>query len=275
LAIHNSVKHFWNFFYDRLFSVLTDHQLLVHLATLHNTSPRRLSQTTFLSEFDFSISHLSGRENIADFLSQPHLSAIFRRNIFSDSQLSEHSLHPDQVALFLNTPKPFRGYFIDNSIPENPGPILHESLRWAAFVTFLTPPRYLRYIPTFTHPLCVATTAKGRKTNECIECQSHQITSTQNLQLCTFLPVIVLKYCISIQSVHYLSLKVKLTFWQWSIEKRVGPRLYHSPTSQLLMSPIVTFKLGNLVMLFPITSSQTKACNLKAQSLRSYPPLLT
>ena len=181
MAIHNSVKHFWNFFYDRLFSVLTDHQLLVHLATLHNTSPRRLSQTTFLSEFDFSISHLSGRENIADFLSQPHLSAIFRRNIFSDSQLSEHSLHPDQVALFLNTPKPFRGYFIDNSIPENLPSILHISLHRNAFNSLHSlnhPGIHTTYQLLHTHFVWSQMRKDVKRwTNEYLECQNHKITS--------------------------------------------------------------------------------------------------
>ena len=134
LAIHDAVKHFRNLLDGREFSILTDHKPLIHLSTLRNPSPRQLRHTTFLSEFKFSISHVAGKDNVvADYFSRPDISAISRMNIFSDSQLSAETLSKEDLSSFSKAPHFYKGYYIDNSIPGNPRPIIPPSLRHQAF----------------------------------------------------------------------------------------------------------------------------------------------
>ena len=191
LAIHDSVKHFRNLLDGRTFSILTDHKPLVSLFTLHNPSPRQLRQTTFLSEFDFDISHVSGKDNVvADYLSRGTVSTISRSNIFSDTQLSEQPLTTSDISSFSSPPQPFRGYYIDNSIPGNPRPILPLCLRRQAFDS----------IHSLHHPGIRATYQllhiryvwpKMRRDSkrwvlECVQCQQHKVSRHTKPQIMRF-----------------------------------------------------------------------------------------
>jgi len=181
LAIHDSVKHFRNLLDGRTFSILTDHKPLIHLSTLRNPSPRQLRYTTFLSEFDFTISHVSGKDNVvADFFSRQDISTISRMNLFSESQLARHTLSNKDISFFSNPPQPYNGYYIDNSIPGNPRPVLPGPLRREAFDAFhsLHHPgihaTYQLIHNRFIWPYMRKDTKRWCK--ECIQCQQHKIS---------------------------------------------------------------------------------------------------
>ena len=181
LAIHDSVKHFQNLLEGRTFSILTDHKPLIHLATLHNPSPRQLRQTTFLSEFNFTISHVPGKDNVvADYLSRPHILAISRSNIFSDSQLSSFPLSAKDISLFTNPPQLFNGYYIDHSIPGNPRPILPQPLRRQAFDSLHSlhhPGIHATYRLLHTRFVWPSMRKDNKQwCQECIQCQKHKIS---------------------------------------------------------------------------------------------------
>ena len=74
LAIFEAVRHFRFDLEGRPFVVHTDHKPLVH--ALDRKSPpwsaRQQSQLSYLSEFDITITHVPGKENVvADLLSRP------------------------------------------------------------------------------------------------------------------------------------------------------------------------------------------------------------
>ena len=134
LAIHEAVKHFRNILEGRQFLILTDHKPLIHLSTLKNPSPRQLRQVTFLSEFDFEISHLSGKNNVvADFFSRPDVSAISRLSLFSETPLNTYSLDAKDLAYFGNYAKLIDNAYYDISIPGCVRPIVPVDLRRKAF----------------------------------------------------------------------------------------------------------------------------------------------
>lgn len=134
LAIHESVKHFRNILDGRMFSILTDHKPLIHLNSLKDPSPRQLRQVTFLSEFNFTISHVSGKDNIvADFFSRPDVSALSRSSLFFDCPLSNYTIDSSELLHFGDNHKLIDGAHYDTSIPGCPRPIIPIELRRKAF----------------------------------------------------------------------------------------------------------------------------------------------
>ena len=134
LAIHDSVKHFRNILDGRSFSILTDHKPLLQLTSLKNPSPRQLRHVTFLSEFDFSIKHISGRENVvADYFSRPDISSISRLSLFSDLPSEKFTISDKDLSYFGDKAKLVDDRYYDISIPGSPRPILPVELRKPAF----------------------------------------------------------------------------------------------------------------------------------------------
>ena len=134
LAIHDSVKHFQNLLDGRAFNIITDHKPLLYLTSLKTPSPRQLRHITFLSEFNFNISHLSGKNNVvADFFSRPDLSAISRISLFSDTPLKDYKLDDHDLVFFKNNYTIIENSYYDTSIPGCPRPILPLELRRKAF----------------------------------------------------------------------------------------------------------------------------------------------
>ena len=134
LAIHDSVKHFTHLLDGRSFTILTDHKPLLHLSTLKHPSPRQLRQITFLSEFQFVITHVSGKDNkVADFFSRPEISSISRMSLFSDTPLSSFKISTEDLSHFGDSAKLIDGQYIDTTIPGCPRPILPPELRRKAF----------------------------------------------------------------------------------------------------------------------------------------------
>ena len=134
LAIHEAVKHFRNILDGRSFTIFTDHKPLIHLSLLKNPSPRQMRQITFLSEYDFSISHISGKDNIvADYFSRPDISAISRIPLFSDTPLETFKISENDISYFGDRAKLVDGSYFDISIPGSPRPILPPQLRKKAF----------------------------------------------------------------------------------------------------------------------------------------------
>lgn len=103
LAIHDAVSHFSHFLSGRQFEILTDHKPLVHLIQMKNPSPRQHRQILYLSQFDFVVSHLPGKQNVvADFLSRNPVSAI---SLLPDSALEllqSENLSKEELADFPN-----------------------------------------------------------------------------------------------------------------------------------------------------------------------------
>jgi len=134
LAIHDSVKHFRNLLDGRSFHIITDHKPLTYLTTLKTPSPRQLRQITFLSEFNFDISHLSGKQNVvADFFSRPDISAISRTSLFADTPLKNYKLSDEDLLPFEGRCTLIDNSYYDTSIPGCPRPILPLDLRRKAF----------------------------------------------------------------------------------------------------------------------------------------------
>ena len=109
LAIHDSVRHFRNVLDGRQFLILTDHKPLLHLRSLKEPSPRQLRQVTFLSEFNFNISHVSGKGNVvADFFSRPDVSAISKCPLFFDTPLKNYKIDLSELDFFRRTMQTYR-----------------------------------------------------------------------------------------------------------------------------------------------------------------------
>jgi len=134
LAIHDAVKHFQNLLDGRTFEIITDHKPLLYLNSLKTPSPRQLRHITFLSEFNFNISHLWGKNNVvADFFSRPDLSSIYRTSLFSDTPLKNFKLDDLDLAVFKDNCTIIDDSYYDTSIPGCPRPILPVELRRKAF----------------------------------------------------------------------------------------------------------------------------------------------
>jgi len=134
LAIHDAVKHFKNYLDGRQFHIFTDHKPLIHLNTLKNPSPRQLRQITFLSEFAFDITHLSGKDNVvADFFSRPDVSAISRLTLFNEFPLASYVISDKDLAYFGTHSKEIDNAYYDISIPGCVRPIIPVELRRKAF----------------------------------------------------------------------------------------------------------------------------------------------
>ena len=134
LAIHDAVKHFRNILDGRPFSIITDHKPLLYINTLKTPSPRQLRQITFLSEFNFSISHLSGKQNVvADFFSRPDISSISRLPLFSETPLESFAIPATDLSYFGDRAKLINSAYYDISLPGSPRPILPVELRKKAF----------------------------------------------------------------------------------------------------------------------------------------------
>ena len=137
LAIHDSVKHFSHILEGRSFTIFTDHKPLLQIVTLKNPSPRQLRHVTFLSEFNFTISHVSGKDNIvADFFSRPDISAISRLSLFHEKPFSEFKISPKDLSFFGENAKLVDGSYIDVSIPGCHRPIVPTELRRKIFDSF-------------------------------------------------------------------------------------------------------------------------------------------
>jgi len=181
LAIHESVKHFRNILDGRKFLILTDHKPLIHLNNLKNPSPRQLRQLTFLSEFNFEISHLSGKDNlVADFFSRPDISAISRLSLFSNTPLNTYTIDNKELAYFGDRFKLIDSAYYDTSIPGCVRPIIPVELRRKAFESV-----HNVHHPGSHHTYDLMHTRfiwpymrKDIKTwcSECIPCQQNKVT---------------------------------------------------------------------------------------------------
>ena len=69
-AIQFSLKRWRHFLMGIRFLILTDHAALTHLRTSGHVSRRNARWLDFLSQFDFTIEHVKGTNNVADHLSR-------------------------------------------------------------------------------------------------------------------------------------------------------------------------------------------------------------
>lgn len=77
LAIHFAVKHFKPYLYGTHFQLQTDHKPLIYLFNLKDPSSKLTRLRLELAEFNFTISHIKGKENvIADAFSRLQISEI-------------------------------------------------------------------------------------------------------------------------------------------------------------------------------------------------------
>lgn len=181
LAIHDAVKHFHNILDGRKFKVLTDHKPLLHLTALKNPSPRQLRQVTFLSEYNFEISHLSGKNNVvADFFSRPDISALSRSSLFDDTPLNNYNINPKDIAYFGERAKCIDKVYYDFSIPGCTRPILPLDLRRRAFESIHNlhhPGSHNTYNLMHTRFIWPHMRSDVKTwCNECIPCQKNKVT---------------------------------------------------------------------------------------------------
>jgi len=70
IVIH-ALKMWWNYLMGSKFLLLTDNNGENHLFSQHDLNARQVRWFSFLSEFDFEVRHIKGKENkVADALSQ-------------------------------------------------------------------------------------------------------------------------------------------------------------------------------------------------------------
>lgn len=78
IAIHFALKTFRHYLYGQKFTVLTDHKPLIYLFKLKNPSSKLMRIKMDLEEFDFTIQHIKGSENVvADALSRISIKDLF------------------------------------------------------------------------------------------------------------------------------------------------------------------------------------------------------
>ena len=135
LAIVLAVRHFSHFLEGRQFTIFTDHKPLIHCLNMKEPSARVFRQLAYLSSFDFSIQHIAGRDNVvADCFSRAVISAISSSPLFSQELLRQTPPTEHDVKHFKDSLKVIQGVFYDTILPNNPRPILHQSLRKEAFL---------------------------------------------------------------------------------------------------------------------------------------------
>lgn len=81
IAIHWAIKHFKAYLYGYFFVVKSDHKPLVYLFNLKDPSSKLTRLRLELSEYNFVIEHIAGKDNIvADALSRIHIKDIIKSN---------------------------------------------------------------------------------------------------------------------------------------------------------------------------------------------------
>ncbi|GFT66054.1 retrovirus-related Pol polyprotein from transposon 297 [Trichonephila clavipes] len=71
LAIHNSVKYFREFLYERKFTILSDHMNFKYHTDLQNPANIIARWLMDLSEYEFEFQHVKGKNNLlADYISR-------------------------------------------------------------------------------------------------------------------------------------------------------------------------------------------------------------
>lgn len=75
IAIHWSIKHFKPYLYGtNNFTIISDHKPLIYLYNLKDPTSRLTRMRLEISEYNFSIQHIKGKENVvADALSRIHI----------------------------------------------------------------------------------------------------------------------------------------------------------------------------------------------------------
>ena len=100
LAVHLSLKHFRYLLEGRVFTIFTDHKPLVHLLDMKDPSPRQQRQISFISEFNCTVQHISGKDNIiADCLSR-NVCAISHNPLFTSEILRGITLSAEEITDF-------------------------------------------------------------------------------------------------------------------------------------------------------------------------------
>lgn len=181
LAIHDSVKHFRNMLDGRSFEILTDHKPLLQLSHLKSPSPRQLRHISFLSEFSFSINHISGKDNVvADFFSRPDISSISRLPLFNDTPIESFIISEKDLSFFGERAKLINNTYFDISIPGCPRPILPPELRKKTFDSIHSlhhPGNHKTY--DLLHTRCIWPYMRRdikRWCKECVPCQENKIS---------------------------------------------------------------------------------------------------
>lgn len=93
LAIHFALKTFRHYLYGQHFVVFTDHKPLIYLFKLKNPSSKLMRIKMDLEEFDFTIEHIKGRDNVvADALSRISIKDLFQ--MYEDNHVFKTEIAP-------------------------------------------------------------------------------------------------------------------------------------------------------------------------------------
>jgi len=180
LALHLALKHFRYLLEGRVFTIFTDHKPLIHLLDMKDPSPRQQRQISYISEFNCTVQHISGKDNIiADCLSR-NVCAITHNPLFTSEILRGITLSTEEINDFGDKYVFHDGIHCDSALSGTFRPILPLNLRKQAFDA----------AHSLHHPGATATYQtlhsqviwKGMRhdvklwTSQCTLCQQHKIT---------------------------------------------------------------------------------------------------
>lgn len=91
IAIHFAITTFRPYVYGNKFEVLTDHKPLIYLYSLKNPTSRLARMRLDLEEYNYSISHISGKDNVvADALSRIEIEDL--KNVYEEYPIFKFEL---------------------------------------------------------------------------------------------------------------------------------------------------------------------------------------
>ena len=134
LAIFMAVKNFEPFLITSPFKIFTDHKPLIYMFSLRNPSPRQQHQLSYLSQFNCTVYHIKGSDNVvADTLSRCLVESISHTSLFPNEILISNFPPSEVLDRFKETLILSGGIAYDNSLDGTLRPILVEKFRKPAF----------------------------------------------------------------------------------------------------------------------------------------------
>lgn len=108
-ALHESLKHYFNYLFGREFTVISDHRPLKHLMKLTNPANRITRWLLYIQQFTFTFQYIKGEQNvIADYFSREVFNENSNKveNINCDPNLQEenYSINTGEISKRISLP---------------------------------------------------------------------------------------------------------------------------------------------------------------------------